>query len=86
MAENMDESKQKSEMKVLGSHGHMTYQWNKDNDAEVKAARDVFDKYVKKEGWSAFRETIKYEKGVRIEEFDPKAERIILVPPITGGQ
>lgn len=85
MAENDKQTKKKSEMKVLGRRGDTALSWDINNDKEVDAAREMFDKRVKEDHWSAFKETIKYEKGERIEKFDPKAERIILVPPIAGG-
>ncbi len=78
-------TKQKSEMKILSRIGDTKYQWDSDNDVEVSAAREVFEKRVKKENWAAFRESRIGTKGDRIKEFDPEAQRIILVPPISGG-
>lgn len=86
METNLVETKnQKSEMKVLGRKGDSRYEWDIQNPDEVEAARDIFDQRVSKDKWSAFRETKRGEKGERIKEFDPDAARIILVPPIQGG-
>ena len=72
------------EMKTLGRHGDIHVSWNTDNDKEVSTAKEMFYKKIN-EGWSAFREKLVGAKGDRIKEFDPEAQRIILVPPITGG-
>jgi len=72
------------EMKTLGRYGDLDVRWDADNEEEVNAVREAFTKKIK-EGWSAFREKFGSKKGDRIEEFDPQAERIILVPPIAGG-
>jgi hypothetical protein len=50
---------------------------------ETAVAKETFDKRIK-DGWSAFREKIGI-KGDKIKIFDPDAERVILVPPISGG-
>lgn len=71
-------------MKTLGRYGDLHVSWNVDNEEEVSTAKEMFSKKIK-EGWSAFREKLSGTKGDRIKEFDPDAQRIILVPPITGG-
>jgi hypothetical protein len=67
----------------LARVGDIKIQWNSENRKEVAVARELFDKRIK-EGWSAFREKMG-EKGDKITVFDPDAERIILVPSISGG-
>lgn len=71
------------EIRQLAKVGDMKISWNSNNEKEVVAAREIFDKRIK-EGWAAFREKIGF-KGDKIKIFDPHAERIILVPPISGG-
>lgn len=71
------------ELRTLSRKGDMKISWNSENEAEIAAARETFEKR-KKDGWSAFREKLG-SKGERINTFDPDAERIILVPPISGG-
>lgn len=72
-----------SELRVLGFNGDTKMSWDRRNDIEVSAAKETFDKRIK-EGWSAFREKFG-SKGDKIKIFDVDAERIILVPPISGG-
>lgn len=72
-----------SELRVLGFNGDTKMSWDRRNDIEVNAAKETFDKRIK-EGWSAFREKFG-SKGDKIKIFDVEAERIILVPPISGG-
>lgn len=71
------------EIRQLDKIGDMKISWDVENDKEVSAARETFDKRIK-EGWTAFREKMGV-KGDKIKIFDPDAERIVLVPPISGG-
>lgn len=71
------------ELRALSRKGDMKISWNSENETEVAAARETFEKRIK-DGWSAFREKFG-SKGERIKIFDPDAERIILVPQISGG-
>lgn len=71
------------EMRVLEKGGDMKISWSSTNDKEVAAAKETFEKRIK-DGWAAFRDKLG-SKGDRIKTFDPDAERIILLPPITGG-
>jgi hypothetical protein len=71
------------EIRQLSRVGDVKIQWNSENDKEVAVARETFDKRIK-EGWTAFREKIGI-KGDKIRIFDPDVERIVLVPPISGG-
>lgn len=72
-----------SELRILGRGGDMKISWNSGNETEIAAAKETFEKRIK-EGWSAFREKSGM-KGDKIKIFDPDAERIVLVPPISGG-
>lgn len=72
-----------SEMRILGKGGDMRISWDIRNEMETVAAKETFEKRIK-EGWSAFREKTGI-KGDKIKIFDPSSERIILVPPISGG-
>lgn len=71
------------EIRQLAKVGDMKVSWNSENEKEVTAAREIFDKRIK-ESWTAFREKFG-SKGEKIKIFDPEAERIVLVPPISGG-
>lgn len=68
---------------IMLRHGDVRISWNSRNEQEIAAAREVFDKRIK-EGWSAFKD-IFGKKGEKIKEFDPRADNITLVPPISGG-
>ncbi len=72
-----------SELVIL-RHGDVRISWNSRNEQEIAVARETFDKNIK-EGWTAFKEKIVGGKGDKIYKFDPNAERIVLVPPISGG-
>ena len=72
------------EIRQLARVGDVKIAWNSENDKEIAVAREAFDKMIK-DGWTAFREKMGI-KGDKIRIFDPDAERILLVPPISGGQ
>lgn len=72
------------EIRRLGREGDIKQIWNKDNEDEVAAAKDLFDKMTKK-GYLAFKVDKDGEKSVKMKTFDPNAEKIILVPPVVGG-
>lgn len=71
------------EIRQLAREGDMKISWNSENEKEVTAAKEIFEKRIK-DGWTAFREKLGI-KGEKIKIFDPDAERIVLVPPISGG-
>jgi hypothetical protein len=59
--------------------------WSRNNPDEVADARRSFDDLVGK-GFRAFRVTGEDgERGGSMRSFDPKAERMILIPPMVGG-
>lgn len=72
-----------SELRILGKSGDTKISWDSRNEIEVAAAKETFEKRIK-DGWSAFREK-RGMQGDKIRFFDQDAERIILVPPISGG-
>lgn len=72
-----------SELRILGREGDTKISWNSRSEIEVAAAKETFEKRIK-EHWSAFKEKAGV-KGEKIKIFDPDAERIVLVPPISGG-
>lgn len=71
------------EIRQLAQVGDLKISWNRENEKEVSAAKEIFDKRIK-EGWTAFRETFR-SKGDKIKVFDADAQRIVLVPQISGG-
>ena len=72
------------QLREMSKKGDLKLLWDSDNEQEVSAAKEVFDKRIK-EGWAAFGEKRLGGKGERIKVFDPEDERIVLVPPIAGG-
>lgn len=72
-------------MHELDKTGDTRVMWDKGNKDEVAAARAQFDA-LKKKGFTAYRAVGKKgEQGEVIREFDPEAERIILVKQLVGG-
>jgi hypothetical protein len=72
-----------SKLVILGGTGDLKVSWDIGNEKEIAVAKEIFERRTK-EGWTAFRE--KYgSKGEKIKIFDPEAERIVLVPQISGG-
>lgn len=65
--------------------GHAKIEWDSKDPKDVEAARDMFIKQ-KAKGYAAYRVDPKNgDKGEKITEFDPKAEKIIMIPAIAGG-
>ena len=57
--------------------------WDIDNKQEVTYAEEKFHEYLA-DGWIAFSDDRK-EGRIQIFDFNPKLERIVLVPPLGGG-
>jgi hypothetical protein len=85
MATAMAPSKVTHEMSELNESGDTRVIWDSENEDEVAAARATFDKLTKNGKFAAFQVKTKGEKGERMRDFDPEAEKIILVPQIAGG-
>jgi hypothetical protein len=71
------------ELNVLDQTGDTTIGWDPSRPDEVDAARETFRK-LKAKGYLAYRTEGK-DKGEAIREFDPRAERIVMSPPLAGG-
>jgi hypothetical protein len=74
-----------SELSVLDATGDTKLIWDRRNQVEVDAAREMFDK-LKKKAYLAY--TVigeRGDKGTVLNRFDPDAERIIMAPPSIGG-
>lgn len=74
-----------SEMAVMGTEGDTKIIWDSGRVEEVDNARRTFDDLVKKKKYAAFEVTKKGEKDGQVFDFDPEAEKLILVPPMKGG-
>lgn len=72
-------------MHELNPTGDTRVMWDKGNKDEVDAARTQFNA-LRKKGFMAYRaEGKEGARGEVISEFDPEAERIILVKQLVGG-
>lgn len=70
---------------TLDRSGDVRHMWDKDNEDEVESARKLFDDLTGK-GHIAYRAVGKRgSQGEVIREFDPDAERIIMVKQLVGG-
>ncbi len=72
------------ELRELSQQGDTKIIWDVEEKAEVKVARDVFDK-LKKKGYYAYQVKGSGKKGEVIDKFDPAVEKIIMAPPMAGG-
>ena len=73
-------------MNMLADRGDWKLEWDPENSLEVDQMRKTFDHNVKDKGFAAFKQDKRGRKTRhQIHEFDPRAERIVLVPPISGG-
>ncbi|MGH2620332.1 MAG: hypothetical protein ACRDHG_07150 [Anaerolineales bacterium] len=72
-------------MNVLGREGDWKLEWDPKNKLEVEQVRKTFEHNVRDKGFAAFRIDEKGKRREQIHSFEPEAERIVLVPPITGG-
>lgn len=73
------------ELRLMGAAGDTKIIWDPDNREEVKNAKRTFDEMVGDKGFMAFAVARAGEKGERIREFDPDAEKLIIAPPMAGG-
>lgn len=78
-------------MIIMDSSGHTTVTWNPEDADSVRDAKREF-KRLRDAGYSAFRMDVVSENGVvveekgeRINEFDPQAGKLMMVPQRQGG-
>ncbi len=73
------------EMAIMGGRGDTKIIWDKDSPEEVESARNIFDE-LKEKGYLAYEgDKDDASKGKVIRRFNPKAEKMILAPPMAGG-
>jgi hypothetical protein len=73
-----------SEMRIMGGSGDTKVMWDSEQEAEVENARRTFND-LRGRGYAAFAVRTSGEKGRQVTEFDPEAEKLIMVPQIAGG-
>lgn len=71
-------------MAVMDQSGDTKLIWDADNEAEVDAARELFEK-LKKKNYLAYSVKTGGRKNELIHKFDPDLEKIIMIPPVKGG-
>lgn len=74
-----------SELAVMDKSGDTKTIWDKDNPAEVEAARAMFDKLKGEKKYIAYSVKADGKKGEVMQAFDAAAEKIIMAPPMVGG-
>jgi len=74
----------KGEMRIMGVDGDLKVIWDSEKEAEVKAAKKQFEELTAK-GYLAFKVKKDGEQGEKMKEFNPDAEKMILVPILKGG-
>lgn len=73
-----------NEMRVMDGSGDTRIIWDPANEDEVAQARKTFDD-LKAKRFVGFKVGQGGKKGEQVAEFDPAAEKLILVPPMAGG-
>jgi len=71
-------------MEIMDQTGHTRHIWDSDNEAEVEAARALYNSLTGR-GFRAFHVNKSGEEGTRMDSFDPDAEKMIMVPQLRGG-
>lgn len=74
------------QLAVMGRQGDTKIIWDPENEDEVANARRTFNELVTDRRFKAFRVRERGAKGEAIDEFDPAAEKLIIVPPMAGGR
>ena len=72
------------EMRCLNETGDTKMVWDPENEDEVEAAKDQFNK-LRKKGFTAYSVKKGGDKNKAIDKFDADSGMIIMVPQIVGG-
>ena len=71
-------------LSIIDNSGDTEYSWNINNEDEIKIAKKTFKRF-KAKNYVAYKTNSRGKKGEIINEFDPQAGKIIMVPPVVGG-
>jgi len=74
----------KGVLRILTENGDDLVVWDRNILDEIREAKRQFDDYIKR-GYKAFAMKLRGEKGVRLDQFDPSLEQIILTPSTRPG-
>ena len=72
-------------MHKMSHKGDEEVSWDKDDPESVKEARQKFLEFLSERKGYAVRMEPDGQKGKLITDFDPDAERIVLMPMVMGG-
>lgn len=72
-------------MHMMSNKGDEEVTWDKDDPESVMAARKKFLEFLAERKGYAARMGPGGTKGEMITDFDPEAERLVLMPMIVGG-
>lgn len=72
-------------MKVMDPTGHTEITWDADVPAEVAVAKAAFKELTEQKGYQAFRVGRNGRQDERMREFDPEAEKVLMIPQLKGG-
>lgn len=72
------------QLKIMSSKGHETFAWDVAQVETIEEPRAKFKEFSSR-GWLSFAVAPDTKQGVQIKEFDPNAESILMVAPISGG-
>jgi len=73
------------ELALMCTLGDWKLLWDPNDKTETRAAEEAFNN-LRKKGYLAFKAAKNWKKeGTQIRKFDPKAERILMAPPLRGG-
>lgn len=75
-----------STLSILGIRGDEKLTWDPRDDLQVRKAHNKFEELLSL-GYLAFvsEDIGGTKRGRQISEFEPDAERLIMVPPMQGG-
>ena len=73
------------EIIILSQSGDEKVAWDKEDPESVKVARKKFLEFLAERKGMAIRLGPDGQKGEMITDFDPDAERLLLMPMIVGG-
>lgn len=73
-----------NELATMDNTGDTKTIWDPRNEDEVDIARHTFEK-LRKKGYLIYSVGKDGEKGKAMNSFDPKAEKLIAIPPVVGG-
>ena len=73
-----------STLSILDENGDSRIQWDRNDPAQIAAARARFDE-LRARNYLAYKVDASGNQGEVIDKFDPKAERIVLHQQMVGG-